>query len=142
MYKYPFALLTLYEIENTPKLEIGSLIDTILMNFYSSLQTVFLTTISNAFTSTYDQHFFYLLCLQALSRCFGLVPGVTFSISNLQCKSLIARFKLGTLKVKLYSNSPVSLSLSRSWSLVGRAYIPAATAVLIVHEWYGAQTCA
>jgi len=83
-----------------------------------------------------------LLCLQALSRCFGLVPGVTFSISNLQCKSLIARFKLGIQKVKLDSNSPVSLSLSRSWSLVGRAYIPAATAVLIVHEWYGAQTCA
>lgn len=36
----------------------------------------------------------------------------------------------------------LSLSFSKSCSFVGRVYIPAATAVLTVHVWYGAQTWA
>ena len=39
-------------------------------------------------------------------------------------------------------HSPSSFSFSNSCALVGRAYIPAATAFLITHPWWGANTCA
>lgn len=44
-------------------------------------------------------------------------------------------------ETKLNRHSPSSLSLFISCCRVGRAYIPADTAFLMAHPWYGANTC-
>lgn len=84
-------------------------------------------------------------------HCIGLKmkpqlqPSSWYKMSKFN--SHAAKFFVEIYKIRnkcntLFIHSPSSLSLCNSCSLVGSAYIPAATAFRMTHPWWGANTCA